>query len=137
MRSVVLLLALFAACSDSDDSIVVDLGVITTSFIPGPAIEYPSVAQSNTDIAVTALTYGSDCTWLKRTDVKVTGLKAEIRPFDESAVQSTCGDTIFSYRHETTIRFEQPGTATITVFGYGEGDRFGTVIEQSSDLEIE
>lgn len=137
MRPAALLLAFLAACSGEEESLVVDLGVITTTFDLGTPIEHPAVAQPNTDIPITVLTYGSDCTWPKRTDVKVTGLKAEIRPYDESAVDSVCGDTIFSYRHTTTVRFEEAGKAEITVFGYGEGDRFGTVIEQSSSLEVQ
>ena len=86
MRSVPLLLVLVAACSDADDSLVVDLGVITSSFDLGPWIEHPAVVQSSTDFSITALTYGDDCTWVKRTDVKVTGLTVELRPFDETAV---------------------------------------------------
>lgn len=136
MRSFILLLAVLGACSDDNESLVVDLGVITTSFDLGTPIEHPAVAQTNTDIAITVLTYGSDCTWLKRTDVKVAGLRVEIRPFDESAVDSFCGDTSFSYRHTTTVRFDETGTANIVVYGYGEGDRFGSVIEQSSSFEV-
>jgi hypothetical protein len=67
----------------------------------------------------------------------VTGLKAVVRPFDQSAVDSVCADTLFAYPHTITLRFEQAGTATITVLGYAEDDRFGTVIERSSALEIE
>lgn len=137
MRSVALLLLLLAACWDADDSLVVDLGVITTSFELGPSIEHPAVAQSGADASVTVLTYGDDCTWGKRTDVEVTGLIAVIRPFDESAVESLCGDAVFSYRHTTSIRFEQAGMATITVLGYEEGDRFGTVVQRSSTFEIQ
>jgi hypothetical protein len=137
MRSAALLLVVLAACSDPDDSLVVDLGVITTSFELGPSIEHPAVVQSGANVSVTVLTYGDDCTWVKRTDVEVTGLTAVIRPFDESAVESLCGDAIFSYRHTTSIRFEQAGTATITVFGYEEGDRFGTVVQRSSTLEVQ
>ena len=137
MRAAVPLLVVLAACSNAGDSLVVDLGVITTSFEYGPSIEHPAVARSGTDVAVTALTYGSDCTWFKRTDVEITGLTAVIRPFDESAVESVCGDAVFSYRHTATIQFAQAGMATITVFGYEEDDRFGTVVQRSSTLVIQ
>ena len=136
MRSAAVLVVLMAACSADDDTLVVDLGVITRSFDVTPSIEHRAVAQSGTDVAVTVLTYGSDCTWPKRTDIEVSGLSAVIRPFDENAVESFCGDAVFTYRRTISVRFDQRGTAMITVFGYEEGDRFGTVIERSSTLEI-
>jgi hypothetical protein len=138
VRSFAVLLGLLAACSD-DDSLVVDLGVITTRNEAeiGPSIQHPASAQAGTDVSVTAQTYGTDCTGPERTDVKVTGLNAVIRPFDRNFVESVCGDLVWPYRHTTSIRFEEAGTATITVFGYEEGDRFGTVIQRSSTLEIQ
>lgn len=132
-----LVVVVLGACSDADDSLVIDLGVITSSFDLGPAIVHPAVARVGEDVAITVLTYGDDCTWAKRTDVEVDGLGAEIQPFDESAVESLCGDAVFSYPHATVVRFALAGTATITVVGYAEGDRFGTVIQRSSTLEIQ
>lgn len=131
-----LVIALLAACSD-DDSIVTDLGVITT---PDPAlspIEHPDTATTNGDVPVTVMTFGDDCTWAKRTDVEITGLTAIIRPFDQSAVDSLCADTLFSYPHTAVIRFDRPGTAMIKVLGYAFGDRFGAVIEHSVTVEIQ
>lgn len=139
MRWATLLFVFVTACAGDEDGFVVDLGVITSSFESdfGPSIEHPAVAQAGADVEVTVYTYGDDCTWAKRTDVEVRGLNAVIRPFDESAVDSFCGDVVLRYPHTASIRFEQPGTATITVFGYAESDRFGTVIQRSSTLEIQ
>lgn len=129
---------LLAACTgDGNGSVVVDLGVIVASDGTDPPIEHPATAQSGVDIPVAVMTYGDDCTWVDRTEVAVNGLTAVVKPFDKSDVASVCADTIFSYRHMASIRFAQPGTATITVLGYDKGDRFGTVIERSSTLQIQ
>lgn len=137
--SVVLIsMTVVSACSEKDtSSIVVDLGVIEATDRLEPAIDHPAIAQRQADISVTVMTYGNDCTWMDRTEVEVHGLDVVIRPFDRSDTESPCGDTIFGYPHLASVRFEQAGTATITVLGYGEGDRFGTVIERSSSLEIQ
>lgn len=124
-----------SACSD-DDGVVVDLGVITTPDHAEPRIEHPALFEHGVDVQVTVTTYGDDCTTVDRTDVEVNGLVAIIRPFDKSATRSVCADTLFSYEHVATIRFADAGTATISVLGYDTGDRFGTVIERSTMLEI-
>lgn len=131
------LAAVLSACSADDDTVVVDLGVIVGPDQMDPVIEHPEVLQRGVDIPVTVTTLGDDCTWADHTDVVITGLTAVIKPFDKSATDSPCADTIFMYKHSATVRFEESGTATITVVGYKMGDRFGSVIERSRSLEIQ
>lgn len=86
MRCVLLLTLLVTACAE-DDGFVVDLGVITSSFEAdyGPVLRHPATAPAGTDVMVTAVTFGNDCTWARRTDVEVTGMTAVIRPYGENA----------------------------------------------------
>lgn len=137
LGSSILLSAVFglSACSD-DDGVVVDLGVIIAPDHAEARIEHSALVEHGVDVQVTVMTYGDDCTTADRTDVEVSGLVAIIRPFDKSATRSVCADTLFSYEHVATIRFEQAGAATISVLGYDTGDRFGTVIERSTMVEI-
>jgi hypothetical protein len=101
------------------------------------SIEHPALVRAGDDVSILVRTSGcGECTQLERTDVRVTGSEAEIRPFDRFRF-GVCGDCFEEFTHAVTVRFDDPGPAVIRVFGYMAGDRFGTVIERTSSITVE
>lgn len=94
-----------------------------------PIIVGDTVA-SGSDFFVMLETFGDYCTRAAvRTDVKITGRVAEIRPYNrkKSINNQGCNAELFILRHKPTLRVDTPGPLTIRVFGQnrffsGNGD---------------
>lgn len=85
-------------------------------------IEIPTTVTAGEDFTVAVFTYGGGCVSKGETESEVQGSTATIRPYDYDATatlpaNSACTSDLKIYRHEATLRFMQPGTARVTVFG--------------------
>lgn len=85
-------------------------------------IEMPTTVAAGEDFTVAVFTYGDGCVSMGETEIDVQGSAATIRPYDYDAratlpPNSACTQELRMHRHEATLRFMQPGTARVTVFG--------------------
>lgn len=82
-------------------------------------IELPDSAYAGQPVTAVVHTIGLDgCFSAARTDVTVDGLTARIRPYDRSyRGTGACQDILRVLAHETTLTFQQAGTATVIVHG--------------------
>ena len=107
-----------------DDPIVVDAPVIASVSIP---------------FDITVRTYGGGCIDQGDTEVSVTGLHADIRPYDHFVTylppRYACPDILHLSTHRATVRFEQPGTATVTVHGRVRPGDAAVAVQRSLRVE--
>jgi hypothetical protein len=98
-------------------------GAIKGYNMDDPRIE---VAVNGRDVTVRVTTYGGGCTARGWTDVSVSGLTADIRPFDYVAPAGTiCTMQLLSFIHEASIRFDRSGLATLRIHGSDAGHGTG------------
>lgn len=85
---------------------------------PSP-IHLPSEIRSGVSFSATVVTYGSStCTRADGADVQVTGLTAEITPYDlRRTGKAVCTDDLAPHPREVRLRFNTPGEALIRVRG--------------------
>ena len=84
-------------------------------------VDAPATASVSIPFDITVRTYGGSCIDQGDTEVSVTGLRADIRPYDHFVThlppRYACPDILHVYTHRATVRFDQSGTATVTVHG--------------------
>ena len=82
-------------------------------------VSVPDSARAGEPFTVELASYGGGCVRKGRTDVANEGMTADIRPFDyhNTARNVVCTAELSLYRHDVTVRFDRPGTATIRVHG--------------------
>jgi carotenoid cleavage dioxygenase-like enzyme len=125
MRSILLLACLAAAalgCSgspvDLDPNSERELGFLEYHGTP-VEITVPATAKAGVPFTVRVATWGGGCTAKGDTEVSVSGSTANVRPYDITATgrAAVCTDILRTLMHETTVRFDTPGTATVRVHG--------------------
>lgn len=88
---------------------------------PGAAadVEVPATVRAGEPLTVQVVTFGNGCNAVGGTDVVVRALEADVLPWDldHSSEKVDCPDLLRTFRHSATVRFEQPGTATVRVNG--------------------
>ena len=81
----------------------------------------PDTVVQATPFEVTVRTYGGGCIDQGDTEVSVTGRSAALRPYDIFVTylppNHACTDDLRLYTHRAVLRFEQTGSATVTVHG--------------------
>jgi hypothetical protein len=77
-----------------------------------------TLAADGRDVRVRVSTYGGGCHSRGETEVETAGAGALVTPFNYTAPAGTpCTRVLRELVHETTIRFQQPGTVTVRVRG--------------------
>lgn len=88
---------------------------------PGAAaeVDVPATVRAGEPLTVQVVTFGNGCNTAGGTDVVVRGLEANVLPWDldHSSEKVDCPDLLRTFRHSATVRFEQPGAATVRVNG--------------------
>jgi hypothetical protein len=113
---------LLAACSGT--SRVINLGILemdSTSL--NVQVELPEAVGRGQDFRVKVTTYAATCREKARTDVAIQDMRAVITPYDYEVTYPDgiiCLPVVVSFEHTATLRFDQVGTATITVRGYSD-----------------
>lgn len=99
-------------------------------------VTVPATARAGEPFTVRAVTWGGGCTSRGDTEVRVSGRTADVRPFDVTRVgQDTfCVDILRSLTHDTTVRFDTPGTATVRVHGRREPGSHTVVVTRTVDV---
>ena len=84
-----------------------------------PDISLPSSVEVGEEFVVTVKSYGLSGCWRKgETRSSVDGLEASVRPFDhEPSGGQACTANIPEFIHEATLRFQEAGTARVTIQG--------------------
>ncbi|HEX6371963.1 MAG TPA: hypothetical protein VF006_23770 [Longimicrobium sp.] len=84
-----------------------------------PEVAAPSAARAGEPLTVQVTTYGNGCNTAGRDEVRTRGLEADVLPrdLDHSRELIDCPDLLRVFRHTATVRFDQPGAATVRVHG--------------------
>jgi hypothetical protein len=86
-----------------------------------PRIE---VSTQGRIVRLAVTTYGGGCHAQGETQVVVSGLTADVTPYDYTAPSATiCTAQLVSFRHDVVISFDRGGTAVIRVHGIDAGTR--------------
>jgi hypothetical protein len=81
----------------------------------------PDTVTRGTAFEVSVETFGGGCTRSTgRTDVRITGLVLEIRPYNETRRSDVCTDDLIMLTHQAFVQFSQPGVALVRVVGAQE-----------------
>ncbi len=79
-------------------------------------IAAPDSVARGAPFEVSVETFGGGCTrTTARTEIRITGLVAEIRPYNETRRGGACTDDILILTHRTSVQFEQSGVALVRV----------------------
>jgi len=85
------------------------------------AVTLPNSARVGVPLPVTVTSFGGGCITKGETDVMVTGLLAEVRPYRYEVVRlplhSACTGELRLFLHVTQVQFDAPGDARIRVVG--------------------
>jgi hypothetical protein len=92
-------------------------GIIDPSS-PG-TVTVPATAQRGEPFTVTVITQGGGCLQRGPTRVSIRGTTADVRPYDVHNGERVCPADVQPYEHTATLRFNEPGTATVRVHGRG------------------
>jgi hypothetical protein len=108
--------------SPTDNEIQRERQLALLQFYHDPIVVHaPETASVSTPFDITVRTYGDGCIDEGDTEVSVSGLTADIRPFDHFVTylpaRYACPDILHFYTHRAAIQFDQAGIATITVHG--------------------
>lgn len=107
--------ALLAGCSVLGPDGREQPGIIDPS---SPAtVTVPAAAQRGEPFTVTVITHGGGCLSQGPTRVRIAGTTADVRPYDVHSGGNVCPADVQMYEHTATLRFDQPGTATVRVHG--------------------
>jgi hypothetical protein len=82
----------------------------------------PRTARASVPFEAAVITWAGGCTRERaRTDVRVAGLAAEVRPYNLRRVANRCTADGLYLRHRATLRFDAPGRAVVRFVGLREG----------------
>jgi hypothetical protein len=98
-------------------------------------VQVPETVAVATPFEVTVRTYGGGCIDEGDTEVSVTGRAAVVRPYDIFVTHLppnyACTSDLRLYTHRASVRFDDAGPATVTIYGRARpGD--STVVVQRS-----
>ena len=87
----------------------------------------PATLRRGVAFSATVATVGSSsCTRADGAEVTVTGLLAEVTPYDRKAIGSVCTPDLAQFPRPVTLRFDQAGDAVVRVHGFTLGIRAST-----------
>jgi hypothetical protein len=112
-------MALLGACSVLGLDDRERLGIIWPPGQDHPQVVVPQTAQAGQLFTVTVTTIGGGCLRMGPTRVRTRGMSAEVRPYDVHNGGNVCPTDVQPFEHTATLRFDQPGTATVTFHGRG------------------
>lgn len=126
VRPALMLLLIPVACSDpADIARVGDDGRVigTIEYYGDPVqVEIPTDATRGSEFTVTVVTYGGGCVSEGETETDIDGLNVVVTPYDydvsgQLPPNGACTDELNLFEHETTLRFDRAGTATVVIRG--------------------
>lgn len=85
-----------------------------------PQVTAPASVLVGEPVTVSVTSYGGGCVRKGYTEVvQGQGMTVSVRPYELHAGdgKSVCTDELALYRHQVTLRFDQPGTATLRIHG--------------------
>ena len=121
----VLPLALVFGCSSilgpDTDEWVREVGQLAPELSSIQMLRLPVEAEAGMAFDITVTTVGSSsCTRADGAEVVVSGLVADVTPWDRVAPQGTaCTADLAGFPRDVTLRFDVAGTATIRLHGRG------------------
>lgn len=129
----VLLLGVILACSGSMEPAPTAevIGTIAGYAEGDPHVEVPESARPGVPFTVALTTYGSGCASKVRTEVVQHADRATITPYDASEEGKPCRALLVALRHEASLQFSKPGTASITFRGREMGTGKTITVERT------
>ena len=127
--------ALLAACSVVGPEGGEQLGIIQILPVEPARVTVPETARRGEPFTVTVITHGGGCLSQGPTRVRRDGVTAEVRPYDVHTGGDACPADVQLYTHTATLRFDQPGPATVRVQGTGYPD--GGVVTVARTVTIQ
>ena len=145
MKSFLLAAAVFAVvpttgCDSADAGETRAPGVLVQNPPDYPALTAPDTVVVGRPFTVTTFTAGGGCVRKGDTEVAVTSLMAEIRPFDlfvDPGPDGACPAFLTYYPHTATFAFQETGTATVRVLGAAEPSGFGPPLAAAPLVTVE
>jgi hypothetical protein len=129
IRVALVILAPVLACSQPQDAVpettwVRVVGMIDSGGVaPGPLV-LPTVVHAGVLFEATIATYGgSGCIHPDQSQVQSGVSSADITPYDRIAVSPPCLPDWYRYSRTVQLRFDTPGSATVTLRGRGFGSQ--------------
>ncbi|GMV04502.1 MAG: hypothetical protein AMXMBFR53_07820 [Gemmatimonadota bacterium] len=124
LTPLIFLLVLLAACSDPaapGDGWAREPGRLMPELSSIQVLQMPTQARAGTAFEITVTTVGSSsCTRPDGATVSVSGLVADVTPWDRIAPEGTaCTDDLHPFPRAATVRFDTPGSALIRLHGSG------------------
>ncbi|HWE43815.1 MAG TPA: hypothetical protein VG432_15015 [Gemmatimonadaceae bacterium] len=111
-------------------------GVLTLS--GEPSITVPAEGTAGAPVIVTVITWGGGCARQGPTAASVSGLIADVTPFDSVVVSlpsnMACPADIRSYTHTATILFSAAGPAVVRVHGWSEPAKAAITVERAIQI---
>ena len=121
--ALLLALALSAGCRLSTGNEIVrerQLGLIRVHEDP-LVVQVPGTVAVGSTFEVTVRTYGDGCIEQGDTEVSVVGRVASVRPYDvfvtDAPASYACTRELRLYTHRASLRFDEVGPATVTIYG--------------------
>lgn len=98
-------------------------------------LSVPDTVAVGAPVEVAVRSYASGCVGPGETDVALTGLRAEVKPYDYYVTRlpenAACTDELRMFEHTATVRFATPGRATVRVRGRREPGGTGRTFERA------
>ncbi|MBB4639061.1 hypothetical protein [Longimicrobium terrae] len=110
----------FAGCASATGAREADPNAAILSHYGDPVeVIAPESATAGQPFTVAIRTYGGGCIRQGTTDVSVRGRTADLRPRDTraEAAGAVCTADLRLFRHEASVRIDEPGRATLRVHG--------------------
>lgn len=98
-------------------------------------VSVPQSAPRGEPFTVEVVTHGGGCLSKGPTRVRTGGMSADVRPYDRDSGGDVCPADVALYRHTATLRFDQPGTATVRIHGRGEPGREAVTITRTVTIQ--
>jgi hypothetical protein len=124
---------LLAGCSITGSDDGEQLGSIQMLPEVPAQVTVPATAQRGEPFEVTVVTHAAGCASPGSTRVRTRGTTAEVRPYD--SVSGTSCPYIGRYDHTATLRFDQPGPATVRIIGMGYPGPETVTIERTVTIQ--
>lgn len=139
MRSrLIAAMILLAGCSSiigSNDTTTI--GVIEGLHAGEPEINVPANVSAGEEFTISIVTgWHNGCAMKGHTEVRNEGATVRVTPYDvvTEAPGMMCTQALQRFTHETTVRFDFPGTAKVVI--RGRPSRGAPVVSNERDLEV-
>lgn len=109
-------------------------GVI--SFYDEPeVVEVPASAPAGEPFEVVVVTYGGGCVTRNGTEVDVSGLVVDVRPYDMDSGAEVCTDELRIFEHRAAVIVHEIGTAEVRFHGLRWPEQQPRVIIRVIDVQ--